>query len=269
MKQNLIFDLDDTLSYCNKYFELVINKFIDQMLLYFKHYSLTREEVRKKQLEIDLASIDQNGLTSHRFPDSFVHTYEHFCTNLGRLAVSVEADFLRELGESVFKIKVEPLPSMYETLQKLLKEGHELYLYTGGDEENQCRKINQLELSAFFHHRIFISIHKDTKALAHVLETIQADPKNTWMIGNSLRTDIKPALELGINAVHIPAPVEWEYNIVDIDIESKGAFLTIDSLEKLPGAIHEYVTTHHAVQYGKEINPAFIANAAVEEMEGI
>ncbi|WCK53784.1 HAD family hydrolase [Aneurinibacillus sp. Ricciae_BoGa-3] len=268
MKQNLIFDLDDTLSYCNKYFELVINKFIDQMLVYFKDYALTREEIRKKQLEIDLASIDQNGLTSHRFPDSFVQTYKHYCTSLGRGTVSAEMDFLCELGESVFKIKVEPLPSMYETLQQLVKEGHELYLYTGGDEENQCRKINQLELSTFFHHNIFISIHKDTKALKHVLDTIQADPKNTWMIGNSLRTDIKPALELGINAVHIPAALEWEYNIVDIDIEPTGAFLTIDSLEKLPGAIREYISTTRKEYNGAGITREFVTNAVAEEAKG-
>ncbi|GHI01498.1 hypothetical protein [Neobacillus kokaensis] len=61
------------------------------------------------------------------------------------------------------------------------------------------------------------------------------------MIGNSLKTDIKPALDLGINAVHIPSEIEWSYNIVDIDMEPCSTFAELTSLQHLP----DYLREHH------------------------
>lgn len=238
-KQNIIFNLDDTLVYCNRYFNKVIGEFTDQMIIWF--HSLTKEQIKQKQLEIDLESIDEHGLTSGRFPESFIGAYKYFCDLTGKEKVKQEIEFLRELGFKVFNIPVEPLPYMNETLQQLKEAGHELYLHTGGDEENQRRKITQFELSTYFEHRIFISEHKDTTALSDILKTIDADPKITWMVGNSLRTDIVPALELNINAIYIPAEVEWKYNVVEVKVEPKAAFLTLHSLHDVPTAIHKHI----------------------------
>jgi putative hydrolase of the HAD superfamily len=238
-KQNIIFNLDDTLIHCNKYFDEVIEKFVVQMTKWFN--TLTKEQIKEKQLQIDLESIDTHGLTSDRFPESFVNTYKHFSDVTGRKIEDSEIDLVGELGFSVFKIPVEPLPYMNETLQRLKNEGHELYLHTGGDEPNQHRKITQLELATFFEHRVFISQHKDTTALKDIMKTEDFDPKITWMVGNSLKTDILPALEMGINAVHIPPETEWEYNVVEVNVEPKGAFITLKSLNEVPEAIHNYI----------------------------
>jgi putative hydrolase of the HAD superfamily len=145
------------------------------------------------------------------------------------------------LGFKVFEIPVEPIPSMSETLQRLKDEGHELYLHTGGDEANQQRKIIQLELATFFEHRIFISEHKDTTALSDILKTINADPKITWMVGNSLRTDIVPALEMNIHAIYIPAETEWQYNVVEVDVQHSSAYLSVNSLQEVPDVIYKCI----------------------------
>ncbi|HWO95285.1 MAG TPA: HAD family hydrolase [Bacillus sp. (in: firmicutes)] len=238
-KQNILFNLDDTLVECNIYFGQIIEEFADQMTKWFD--SLTKEEIKQKQLEIDLKSIDEHGLKSERFPESFVHTYQHFCNLTGKKQNKSDIELLRELGFKVFQIPVEPLPYMNETLQRLKEAGHELYLHTGGDEANQRRKIAQLELTTYFEHRIFISEHKDTTALSDILKTIDADPRITWMVGNSLRTDIVPALEMNIHAIYIPAETEWKYNVVEVNVEPKGAFLTLNSLAEVPDAIHKYM----------------------------
>jgi putative hydrolase of the HAD superfamily len=238
-KQNILFNLDDTLAHCNKYFNLVINQFVDQMSEWFT--SLTKEDIKQKQLKIDLASIDKYGLTSNRFPKSFVDTYIHFCQKTGRIQDDKELNLLRKIGQSVFEMEVEPYPYMNETLQQLKKEGHELYLHTGGDETNQWRKITQLELGVYFENRIFISTHKDTEALEEILNKMKFDRSRTWMVGNSLRTDILPGIESGINVVYIPAEVEWQYNKVDINNKPKGAFFTLKSLNQVPEAIHNYI----------------------------
>ncbi|MGZ4161886.1 MAG: HAD family hydrolase [Neobacillus sp.] len=238
-KQNIIFNLDDTLVYCNRYFNQVIEMFAGQMTKWFA--TLTKEEIKLKQLEIDLESINKYGLTSTRFPESFVGTYNYLCDLTGKEKEKSDIEFLRELGFKVFKIPVEPIPFMNETLQQLKEAGHELYLHTGGDEANQRRKITQLELTTFFEHRIFISEHKDTTALSDILKTIDADPKITWMIGDSLRTDIVPALEMNINTIYIPAETEWKYNVVEVKVEPKGAFFTLNSLNEVPDAIHKHI----------------------------
>ncbi|MBT2742608.1 HAD family hydrolase [Bacillus sp. ISL-77] len=238
-KQNILFNLDDTLVYCNRYFNQVIEMFADQMTTWFD--SLTKEEIKQKQLEIDLESINEHGLTSDRFPESFVGTYKYFCDLTGKEKEKSDIEFFRELGFKVFKIPVEPLPYMNETLQRLKEAGHELYLHTGGDEPNQRRKIIQLELTTYFEHRIFISEHKDTTALSDILKTIKADPKITWMVGDSLRTDIVPALKMNINAIYIPAETEWKYNVVEVKVEPKRAFFTLNSLQEVPDAIHKHI----------------------------
>ncbi|MDQ0971529.1 putative hydrolase of the HAD superfamily [Neobacillus niacini] len=234
-KQNILFNLDDTLSYCNRYFNLVIDEFADQMMAWFD--SITEDAIKQKQLQLDVAAISEHGLKSDRFPESFVGTYQYYCDLAGREKKKDEIQYLRELGYKVFDIPVEPIPHMNETLQRLKEEGHELYLHTGGDEANQRRKITQLELTTFFEHRIFISEHKDTTALSDILKTIKADPDVTWMVGNSLRTDIVPALELDIHAIYIPAENEWQYNMVEVNVDHNSVFLTVDSLQEVPEVI--------------------------------
>jgi putative hydrolase of the HAD superfamily len=238
-KQTILFNLDDTLVYCNRYFNRVIEGFLEQMIIWFD--TVSKEEIRQKQLQIDLSAINKYGLKSERFPESFVETYTYFCGKTGKERQKSEMDSLRELGFQVFKIPVEPIPYMNETLQQLKDAGHKLYLHTGGDVANQRRKITQLELSVFFGNRIFISEYKDTTALSDILKTIHANPKITWMVGNSLKTDIKPALEMNINAIFIPAETEWKFDKVDISFKPKSAFITLNSLRDVPRAIHDQI----------------------------
>jgi putative hydrolase of the HAD superfamily len=107
-KQTILFNLDDTLAYCNRYFNQVIGIFVDQMTAWFD--SLTKEEIRQKQLEIDLEAISAHGLRSDRFPESFVNSYYYFCDLTGKEKKKSNIEFLRELDFKVFKIPVEPIP---------------------------------------------------------------------------------------------------------------------------------------------------------------
>lgn len=238
--QTIFFNLDDTLIHCNKYFGIVIEQFIKRIESLFPH--LTSDLIRHKQVEIDLASVAINGLTTEHFPHSFVDTYKYFSEEF---SMELNDDVIVELynlGNSVFQMPVEPLPHMYETLEKLKFKGYNMYLHTGGDEANQYRKITQLQLATFFDNRIFVSIHKDTAALKNIVTKMGFDLSNTWMVGNSLRTDVIPGLEVGLNVIYIPAEEEWEFNVVNVDIEPSGAYMTLKSLAEVPDAIQEYVS---------------------------
>ncbi|MCR2802855.1 HAD family hydrolase [Paenibacillus soyae] len=242
MKQHILFDLDDTLIYCNKYFFYVVDQFVDAMTTWFGGSSLvTSGAIRDKQTEIDIALIGETGFKSEHFPQSFLETYIYFSDLTGRKRSAVEKDFLWKLGISVYEHETEPYPNMEHTLDELANAGHELHLYTGGELLIQQRKIDRMGLERYFSSRIYIRQKKNNDALEQILKTGQFDRDHTWMIGNSIRTDVVPALTAGIHAIHMRMQEEWQYNLVQIDVKPRGAFFTLDQLKDVPETIHRYV----------------------------
>jgi putative hydrolase of the HAD superfamily len=239
--QNILFNLDDTLVECNKYFKMVVDQFAHTMAEWFQDHRITVDQIKQKQLEFDLKSVAQYGITSEHFPQSFVDTYAFFCASFGMKMDPTRAKQLEQMGKSVYDYAAEPMPDMYDTLEQLKQDGHKLYLHTAGDEAIQQKKIAQLELSVFFENRIFISRFKNTAALSHIVTSMRFEPTETWMIGNSLRTDVMPGLELGVQVIYIPVAEDWQYNMVNIDRISQGKFLTLASLKMVPEAIRDYV----------------------------
>jgi putative hydrolase of the HAD superfamily len=116
-----------------------------------------------------------------------------------------------------------------------------LHLYTGGDPIIQRRKIESMNLERYFDDRIYVRQHKNTDALENILFEGRFDRANTWMIGNSIRTDVLPALHCGINAVYLKRETEWMYNVIPIDAQPSGALLTLTELPDVPPAIHNYL----------------------------
>lgn len=239
-RQTILFDLDDTLVHCNKYFDFVIDQFSDLMEMWFHTYSIKKQAFIDKQLEIDLAGVQIHGFAAERFPLSFVETYEFFSAITGRHRLPEERERLMDLGRSVYAIKIERYPNMYEVLDQLRREGHKLVLYTGGEEAIQLNKIKMAEIEEFFGRNVFVVQHKTTKAMETVLSVNGYDRESTWMIGNSVRTDINPALEAGINAIFIPVANEWAFNVVDVAEHKEGQLYTAGSLIEVPDIIRDH-----------------------------
>jgi putative hydrolase of the HAD superfamily len=240
-KQTLLFDLDDTLIYCNKYFDFVIDQFADLMEMWFHSYPIAIQEIKEKQAQIDLERVLTSGFAPDHFPQSFVDTYEFFADSTGREKLADEIERLLELGKGVYGHSIEPYPFMIETLSELEAEGHELHLYTGGEVTIQMRKVTEGGLQRFFGDRIHVARHKTIDFLEALIQKHGFDRTSTWMIGNSLRTDVTPALKAGIHTIYMPAVQEWSFNIVDVDVEPQGAFLTLSSLREIPEAIRSYM----------------------------
>ncbi|WP_138493498.1 HAD family hydrolase [Paenibacillus pinistramenti] len=245
LHQHIIFDLDDTLIYCNKYFEAVLDEFTRLLQVMLGEDRLTAEEIRAKQIEIDVAGVQQVGFASHHFPHSLVETYRYFASLLGHPSSQMEEARISKLGLSVYEQLVEPYPGMIETLDVLKAQGHDLYLYTGGETAIQQRKIDQMKLDVYFEDRIYIRQHKNVEALEEIISNHQFDRSRTWMIGNSLRTDIEPAIKAGINSIYIKQPDEWVYNIIELKPAKNTTMYTVSSLVEVADVIAENITSKH------------------------
>lgn len=237
---NLLFDLDDTLIHCNKYFDLVIDEFAEMMVEWFSPVPIQKDDIKMKQQEFDLAGISLSGFSADRFPESFVECYEYFSSLYDRATDPDEIKHIRRLGYSVYESDFELYPDVVETLSMLRDEGHLLCLYTGGVRDIQTKKVDKVNLTSFFEDRIFVAQHKNSEALEKILAAMQMDRDATWMIGNSLRTDIAPALSCGIGAIYIPPLSNWAFDMIDLPSDLSGRMIQLESIRDVPAALEPY-----------------------------
>lgn len=221
--QTLIFDADDTLWECNKYFEDAIHRFID--FLHAEH--LTREEIREVLDTFERA----NGYGARAFAKSMVETYRELATenNPGDEAL------IERLGLGILEQHMETIDGVAETLAAL-KPHHTLFLFTKGEEQEQQLKISRSPLANEFAAHI-ICDDKNPETYREIVESLGLEQANTWMIGNSLRSDILPALEAGINAIYIPNPHTWHMEHVELELNPSwpGTYRELESFAELTG----------------------------------
>ena len=193
--QYLIFDADDTLWENNIHFERAIEDFFD----FLDHSTLTREEARVVLDEIERANFGVHGYGSAAFSRNLRLCYEHLAER------EIAEDDLRTVmafGERILSQPVELVDGVEETLA-LLAERHDLTLMTKGHPEEQRMKIDRSGLGSYFRHAAVVP-EKDVAAYQSLVAQLKVAPARTWMIGNSPKSDINPALAVGLNAVFIP-----------------------------------------------------------------
>lgn len=207
-RQHLIFDADDTLWENNIHFERAIEDFLD----YLAHSSLSRDDVRAVLDEIEIANFRVHGYGSAAFSRNLRATYERLAEreinedDLGRVMA---------FGERLLSQPIELIDGVEETLQRLA-EVHDLTLMTKGQAEEQQMKIDRSGIGAYFRHAEIVP-EKDAASYRFLVEAIGLDPVRTWMIGNSPKSDINPALAAGLNAVFIPHHATWRLEHQEID----------------------------------------------------
>jgi putative hydrolase of the HAD superfamily len=146
------------------------------------------------------------GYSPKRFPRSFADTAAHF---LGNGDPRVEA--ARSLGEAVFAATAA-VPDDLETCLIELAKTHRLALLTAGDLEVQARRLQHFGHQSHFH-EVKIVERKDIAMLTQFLVEIAADPAQTWMVGDSVRSDIIPAIAVGLKAIHLEVDNWYEVEV--------------------------------------------------------
>jgi Predicted hydrolase (HAD superfamily) len=198
--QRLLIDADDTLWENNIYFERAIAKFIS----FLNHQAHSPEKVREVLNDVERECILTHGYGLHSFAHALVDTFEQ---------LSVEP-ITPELHENISRFAheiaehpVEILPHVPETLG-YLAERHHLILLTKGAIAEQTGKIERSGLKEYFS-AIEIVAEKDVTTYESMVSKYELPSDTTWMIGNSPRSDINPALQAGINAVLVPHGNTW------------------------------------------------------------
>lgn len=207
-QQVLLFDADDTLWENNIYFERAIVAFIS----YLNHRVYTSEEVRAHLNSCERATIAQHGYGVQSFRKSLISCFEQ----LTDTSITPEKHArIVAFTESISAQEIELLPKVEETLAALAAR-HRLLLVTKGDSAEQLDKLHRSGLAPCFS-GVEVPYEKTADMYRELAARHGCKLGDTWMIGNSPRSDINPALAAGLNAVFIPHDHTWtlEHEIID------------------------------------------------------
>jgi putative hydrolase of the HAD superfamily len=198
--QHLLIDADDTLWENNIYFERAIANFIS----FLNHHEYSAEQIREVLNEVAKDCIIRHGYGLHSFAHALVDTFE-------RLAVEPLTPALHEtingFAHTIAEHPVEILAGVPETLN-YLADRHNLILLTKGAIAEQTGKIERSGLKHYFS-SVEIVAEKDVGAYRQIVSKYDLPAESTWMIGNSPKSDINPALGAGLNAVFVPHRETW------------------------------------------------------------
>jgi putative hydrolase of the HAD superfamily len=199
-KQTLLIDADDTLWENNIYFERAIERFIS----FLNHHEFSPEQVRDVLNDVERECIVKHGYGLHSFTHALVDTFERLST------VPITPELHAQVVSFAQRIENHPiefLPEVPETLQ-YLSARHRLILLTKGAVAEQTGKIERSGLKQHFAATEIVA-EKNAFSYGHIVEKYRLDQNSTWMVGNSPKSDINPALAAGLHAVFIPHGDTW------------------------------------------------------------
>ncbi|HEY7414878.1 MAG TPA: HAD family hydrolase [Ktedonobacteraceae bacterium] len=235
----ILFDGDDTLWGMQHVYYEARDKFLDLC----KRQGINRADAERRFAEIDLErAIRNGGFDRLEFGQSMLDTYKELCMLYGaKYTTEIHADIV-DLGEIPYRKRVRLIPQseydVAEVLNRLSSHrtilggppvGHTLMLYTSGRPDVQWRKAKETGLLKFFTNYIVLP-NKNATLLRGILETYSIDPLDAVVVGNSLRSDIYPALEVGCHAVFIPNG-GWAYD----KVPTRPGYLQLTELSELLG----------------------------------
>jgi len=222
--QFLLVDADDTLWENNIYFEEAFAQFVD----FLDHSTLDAQQVRAVLDEIELANNRIHGYGSLNFARNLQQCYARLAER------DIRPEDLETVKGFALRILEQPLvliEGVEETLAELSRR-HDLTLFTKGHPDEQRMKIDRSGLGRYFRHTAIVK-EKDRASYEALVRERGLDPRRTWMIGNSPKSDINPALEAGLNAVFVPHARTWTLERTRLRRPGPGRLLVVDRFSDL------------------------------------
>ena len=223
--QTLLIDADDTLWENNIYFERAIAAFIS----FLDHHEYSAAEVRQALNAVERETIMAHGYGLSSFTRSLVDCFER----LSPAPVSEEKrERVRGFARDIAEQEIELLPGVAETLAELAGR-HHLILMTKGNHAEQADKLARSGLAAHFA-AVEIVAEKDPATYRSVIARHELKPHTSWMIGNSPKSDINPALAAGLHAVFLFHKDTWVLEHATVDAAPDGQqLIELDAFVRL------------------------------------
>jgi putative hydrolase of the HAD superfamily len=217
-------DADDTLWHNESIFHLTQDNYVDLLKAYGEP-----DHMKARLLEVEIKNLKLYGYGVKSFTLSMIET----AIELTRGAVPAKTIMeILNLGRAMLEHPVEPLPGVSETLEAL-KDGYKLVMVTKGDLMNQEQKLARSGLGDYFQ-AIEIVSEKDANTYRRIVARQGIRPEATVMIGNSMKSDVLPALEAGLWGIHIPYHITWAHEHAEPPSDSP-RFAKLETIRALPG----------------------------------
>lgn len=204
----IAFDADDTLWVNEPFFREAEEEFAALMESFMPRHSIIKEVY---QTEID--NLDKYGYGIKGFILSMIQTALRISDH--KIPITF-IDRILQIGYDMMEKPVEILPGVEEVLENL-QDDFRLVMATKGDLVDQEKKLKKSGLDHYFHH-IEIMSEKKVADFSKLIRHLDVEPLEFLMMGNSLKSDILPVLELGAHAIHIPFHTTWEYERISHEI---------------------------------------------------
>ena len=221
---NLIFDADDTLWDSNIHFLEAFDSFAAAVT--DAGLGFERADVHAAVRRAELRLIKTHGYG--RRP--YVMALHDAAAELAPAGHERLRDAIERIGAHLIERDCALLPDVEPTLHHLSRR-HKLLMFTKGQRDEQLRKLKRSGLAPLFK-RVETPREKDVDAYRNLMRDAGLDPSVTFMIGNSPRSDINPAVRAGLRAVYIPHPHTWELEHEEI-VEADGKVIELASFRRL------------------------------------
>jgi putative hydrolase of the HAD superfamily len=215
----IAFDADDTLWVNEPYFRQTEERFCELLSGY-----LSRHDLERELLAIEIANLSLYGYGIKGFILSMVEAAMKITNNT--LSVEVVGQII-ELGKQMLNQPIELLEGVEDVLEQL-KDKYRLVVATKGDLLDQERKLRKSGINHYFHH-IEIMSEKDDANYLKLIKHLDVRPEELLMVGNSLKSDIMPVLNVGGHAIHVPYHITWAHEQIEHTIDND-SFKSVDKI---------------------------------------
>lgn len=213
----LIIDADDTLWENNIHFEEATERFLDLA----ESHGGSRENAGELLESYERRNIPVHGYGTRGFTRSMMDALEEITK---KPTSASDRERILTLGQRVRNMPIQYLPGVRETLP-VLKRHYRLILFTKGDHQEQNDKVQRSGATSYFHH-VEVTGEKSCADYEKLVQRHDIELASGWMVGNSPRSDVNPALDVGLGAVYIPHPRTWSLEHEDVQ-PRKGARLKV------------------------------------------
>lgn len=206
----IAFDADDTLWVNEPYYRNTEDQFYSLLAEFSSQHTLEKE-----LLQTEIKNLALYGYGIKGFMLSMIETALRVTDN--KLGAGM-VDKILELGKQMLDQPIELLDGVEDVLKKL-KDKYRLVVATKGDLLDQERKLKKSGISHYFHH-VEIMSEKDEANYRKLIRHLDIKPEELMMVGNSLKSDILPVLNVGGHATHVPYHITWAHEQIEDDINN-------------------------------------------------